>query len=71
MLPPKWIYQPEPFRLAQTHQSNGYRDGHKHLNRIYEKQIFSYFHYEHLIALQLFSFSVNVNFLGMKTTFYA
>ena len=44
VLPAKWIYQAYPFRLAQISPArNETRDEHKHLDRIYEKQICSYF----------------------------
>ena len=45
MLPAKWIVQADPFRLALILpvQWNETRDKHKHIDRIYEKQICSYF----------------------------
>ena len=38
---PEWILQPDPLQLAQIITGSGSRDEHKHLDRIYEKQICS------------------------------
>ena len=45
MLPAKWIRLAKRIRLAQIslHRRNGTGDEHKHLDRIYEKQICSNF----------------------------
>ena len=39
MLPAKWIRQANPFRLAQISPAEWNQDVHKHLDRLYEKQI--------------------------------
>ena len=51
MLPAKWIRQANPFRLAQISPArrNGTGNENKHLDRIYEKEICTYFLKEHLI----------------------
>ena len=56
MLPAKWIRQTDPFRLTQISpaQRNGTRDEHKHLDRVYEKQICSCFLKAHLISVSPF-----------------
>ena len=55
MLPPEWIFQPDPFGLAQISPAEwNHGDEHKHLDQIYEKQICSYFLKEHLMFLQFF-----------------
>ena len=56
VLPPEQIFQPEPFRLDQISQArrNESWDEQQYIDRIHEKQIFSYFCQKHLIALQFF-----------------
>ena len=64
---------------------NGSRDEHKHLDRLYEKLTCLYFHYKHIISLQLFKYALlsdrpmflgervldtfNMVISGMKTNF--